>query len=246
MSSSNMKTTKRLSGHTILVTGAGRGIGAAIAKHIIEEGGEAILTDRHESDGVIKLDVTDKANWDLVIKKIDRPIDGLVHAAGICPVARLEDTTLEVFQNTNAVNTEGAFLGAQACWPLLKQSKQASIVFIASMAANITSPLFPAYSASKAGLIALAKSIALSGARLSPPIRCNTVSPGFVRTEMLRSIGTAIDDAEQHIERSARSTPFRRVAEPSEIAAPVCFMLSADASYITGQDLIVDGGVTAQ
>lgn len=236
----------RLTGRLILVTGAGRGIGAAIAARIRREGGEVIATDRAAGNGVVELDVAREGDWLRVVGGIDRPLDGLVHAAGICPVASLEDTTPELWRRTMAVNAEGAFLGCRAVWPRLKESSGASIVIIASMAARVTSPLFPAYSASKAAVVALAQAVALDGARCTPPIRCNTVSPGFVKTDMLAGIGEDLGNAAKHAERSAKMAPLRRLADPDEIANPVAHLLSPESSYITATDLLIDGGVSSQ
>lgn len=223
----------------VLVTGAGSGIGAATSDLLESEGVEVIRTDRSGPD-VIGLDVTRAGDWERVVDA-HWPLDGLVNCAGIREISPLVDISEEDFERTLAVNLKGPFLGTRAVarrW--LDEDKPGRIVNVASASGIRASFNMPHYCASKAGLIMFTKATAVD---LAPRgIRVNAVAPGAVDTPM------AEVRYRDPVVRAAReaSLPVRRIASAAEIASAISFLLSDSASYIVGEVLSVDGGLTVK
>jgi NAD(P)-dependent dehydrogenase (short-subunit alcohol dehydrogenase family) len=144
-----------------------------------------------------------------------------------------------------AVNADGVFLGCKLAWPLLKRSTAASIVNLSSVSGLVGNPKLPAYNASKGAVRLLTKSVALHGARLSPPIRCNSVHPAFVEGPMVDEIAGALSDPSTAHERMRAMVPLKRFAGADEIAAAVVHLLSPASAFMTGSELVIDGGITA-
>ncbi len=252
----------RLDGRVALVTGGLRGIGRAIAERLLSEGASVMLADLAEPDvasetlaelggktGYVQLDVGDESEWqaavECVAKRFGR-LDIVVANAGIGGTGRLRDMTLQSWHRTMRVNLDGVFLAAKHCANLLAQSGKdhrggASIINISSIMGLVGLPEASAYNASKGAVRLLTKSNALEFAAAKVPIRVNSVHPGFVETPLL------LESSDQAaIDFYTASTPLGRMAQPSEIAAVVAFLASDDASYVTGSELVVDGGYTAQ
>ena len=234
-----------------LVTGAAGGQGWAIAKRLCAVGYSVAACDRraHElaaavdelsDDGVIgiELDVTSQAQWETAVHTVvDRfgSLTALVNNAGALRHASLTDETAEGFENAWRVNCLGAFLGIQATLEQLRAVKRAAIVNICSTGAIRPFPRHCAYGSSKWALRGLTQNAA---AELAPfGIRVNAVFPGPIATPML-------DDATQL--RLAASSAFGRIGQPGEIADAVAFLVSDEASFITGSELVVDGGQCLQ
>jgi NAD(P)-dependent dehydrogenase (short-subunit alcohol dehydrogenase family) len=234
-----------------LVTGAAGGQGWAIAKRLRADGFSVAACDRRADDLAaavgelgddavvgIPLDVTAQQQWEAVVGAVvDRfgSVSVLVNGAGVLHRASLADETAEGFESAWRVNCFGAFLGIQATFEQLRAAAHAAVVNICSTGAIRPFPRHSAYGSSKWALRGLTQNAA---AELAPfGIRVNAVFPGPIATPML-------DDATQL--RLAASSAFGRIGQPAEIADAVAFLVSEQASFITGSELVVDGGQCLQ
>lgn len=238
----------RLTGKVVLITGGARGQGAAHAERLAREGATVYACDVLHDEGSAlaerlggegldvtyrDLDVTEADRWQVLVDQIG-PVDVLVNNAGIIHVSPIAEQALRAWDATLAVNLTGAMLGLQAVVPGMR-GRGGSVVNIASIFGVVGAPGYAAYCASKAGLIALTKVAALELA--GDGIRVNAIVPGGVSTPMNEheQEGGVIPD-----------TPLRRRARPSEISGAVVFLASEDASFVTGTELVVDGGYLAR
>jgi len=231
----------------IVITGAASGIGRATAELFAEEGASLALLDRNEA-GLAGLQGTpvavDVSNEVSVETAIDRAatalggVDGLVNIAGIFPVAKLAETSLELWNETLAVNLTGPFLVTRAALRHLMKADQPTIVNLGSASAIVPYPELSAYGATKGGLAVLSK---VWAAELGPKIRVNVVCPGMTRTRM---VSDWHPDPAALAERAKQLYALQRIAEPVEVAKAILFLTSSDSSFITGSTLLVDGGRT--
>lgn len=240
----------RFQGRRIVITGGSTGIGAAAARRIVAEGGRVCIvhSDPRKTpalgEGVpferFVADVSDEAAVRRAIDYAGRTlggIDGLVNSAGVNTMKPFAETSAADWRRTIEVNLDGAFYMCRAALDWLKQNATATIVNISSAIALQPLANRTAYSASKAGLIALSKVLAVE---LAPSIRVNVVCPGAVDTPMLRT--TFPDD--EAIARISSRYALKRMATPEEAANAVLFLLSSESSFVTGATLTVDGGRT--
>jgi NAD(P)-dependent dehydrogenase (short-subunit alcohol dehydrogenase family) len=242
-----------LSGHVVLVTGAAGTLGRATSQAIRAAGGTVLATDLQPGlqpvDGIdLAQDVTSEADWTTVIAEVEARygrLDGLVNNAGVVHLGSIEDTSLDDWKRVMAVNADGVFLGCKTAWPLLKRGRAPSIVNISSVSGLIGGANLAAYNASKGAVRLLTKSVALHGARLDPPIRCNSVHPAFVEGTMVDTLAAATRDPNRAHEKMAAAIPLHRLARPQEVAASVIHLLSPAAGFITGSEIVIDGGLTA-
>ena len=239
---------KRLEGRRILITGAGSGIGAAIAELFAAEGAELVLLDKTEEGVAMKAkalsahpvcaDVTDPAAVQAAVNHaLDRMggLDGLVNAAGILHVLPFDDTSLSDWENMIRVNLTGPWIVCQAALRPLRAASGATIVNIATGLALRPAANHSSYIASKSGLLALTKSLAIE---LAPAIRVNAVCPGAVDTPMTAELYRD----EKRRSEAASNYALKRLGTPSEVAEAALFLTGHESRFITGVSLAVDGG----
>lgn len=226
----------------ILVTGASRGIGAAIATQLVKEGHTVWGTHRGSSvpEGVhgVECDVTDDASVDAAFKHIeteDGPVEGLVANAGINDDTLLMRMKTESFSRVLDTNLTGVFRVVQRSTRNMLKARSGRIVIIGSVSGMSGSAGQVNYAAAKAGVIGIARSVARElGSR---SITCNVLAPGFTETDMTDALG------EKNIELAKQHIPLGRFGKPEEIAATAAFLFSPGAAYITGSVINVDGGI---
>jgi 3(or 17)beta-hydroxysteroid dehydrogenase len=238
-----------LNNKIVLVSGASGAIGAAIAAAIKRAGGTAVASDLAGRPGIdMSLDVTVEGDWQRAIAEIQQKhgrLDGLVNAAGIAAVGNIEKTDFATWKRVLGVNLDGAFLGCKYAFPLLAKQGGA-IVNLSSVLGLIGGPNLTAYNASKGGVSLLTKSVALHGARLKPPVRCNAVCPAFVEGPMVDEIAHGTRNPQAVRQKLALDIPLGRLGQPGEVADLCVFLLSDESAFITGADVPIDGGLTAR
>jgi len=250
----------RFDGKVAFVTGAASGIGKETARHFAAEGAWVAVADINEADGkasaealgpsglFVKLDVTSEESWKEALAAAEARFGGvnvLVNAAGISPGDTIEDATLEHWRHVHAICLDGVFLGCKHGIPLIDRSGGGAIVNISSVAGLLGVPHLSSYSSAKAGVRNLTKSMALHCTKKGYSIRCNSIHPGSVETPILQQVHEG-PLQERHIRAREKAVPMRRIGQPEEIAKPILFLASDDASFITGAELVVDGGYTAR
>jgi len=249
-----MNESPLLKGQTAIVTGAARGIGAAVGASLAAAGARVVLTDVLEEDlqntaadigdtaSAKKLDVSDEANWQRVVDDTlaeTGRIDILVNNAGILAFSTLEDTDPDLFRKLLEINVTGSFLGMRAVIPGMKAAKFGAIVNLSSSSAILPHNATGGYAASKFAVRGMTRAAALE---LGPfGIRANCVLPGGVNTPMTNPQGLSREELTARF----RFVPQQRGCEPEEVAAAVLFLASSQGSYCNGSELVVDGGMTA-
>lgn len=251
----------RLENKLALVTGGASGIGKAICKRFVKEGARVIIADIDHEHGeilaqylgdkasYIKLDVQNPQQWQLAIEKILTlygQLDILVNNAGIAIPGNVESCTLEDWKLTQSINSDGVFLGCQTAIKAMKVVG-GSIINISSIEGIIGEPKLAAYNASKGAVRIFTKSAALHCAQNDYNVRINSLHPGYVVTPMVSKAITALSDTDaiEFKQRVLSNIPLKRMAEPHEIASAALFLVSDDSSYMTGAELVIDGGYTA-
>ncbi len=239
----------RLKDKIVLVTGAAGGIGSAVAEAVVRAGGLAIATDlAGHADVDHMLDVTQETDWLRVIAAIERSagrLDGLVNSAGIGVLGTVEETDYATWRRVMAVNLDGTFLGCKHALPLLRR-RGGAIVNLSSVSGLVGGHNLAAYNASKGGVRLLSKSVALHGARLTPPVRCNSVHPAFIAGPMVDKMLARTRDPEKARERMARDIPLGCFGTPAEVADMCVYLLSDESRFVTGAEFVIDGGLTAR
>jgi NAD(P)-dependent dehydrogenase (short-subunit alcohol dehydrogenase family) len=239
----------RLNGKIVLIAGAGGAIGRAVSDAVKREGGTAIATDLAQGAGIDHmLDVTAEGDWQRVLSDVERAhgrLDGLVNAAGIVLLGTIENTDYATWRRVLAVNLDGTFLGCKLALPLLKKAGGA-IVNLSSVSGIVGGHNLAAYNASKGGVRLLSKSVALYGARLKPPVRCNSVHPAFVEGPMLDGLLAQTSRPAAARERIALDIPLGRLGTPAEVADLCVYLLSDESAFVTGAEFTIDGGLTAR
>ncbi len=244
----------RLAGKIALVTGGARGIGRAAAERFAVEGATVVVADIEASatgiggEPAVVLDVTSDAQWrkvtDGVIGRHGR-LDILVNNAGIVRMGSIEEISDEDWDLTQRINVDGVFLGCRHGVRIMKATGGA-IINMSSVSGLVGGHNLVAYNASKGAVRLLTKSVALHCARKGYRLRCNSVHPAFVETGMLDDIVAGARDRGAARARLGGAIPLGRTAEPGEIADLLVYLASDEASFVTGAEMVIDGGITAQ
>lgn len=254
--------TTRMAGRVAIVTGAAspRGIGFATAARLCGEGARVVLTDIDGEGAAARAaelaaqgaqalglghDVASESGWDTIIAATLAAfgrIDALVNNAGIVTLALVEDATLADWDRQIATNLTGTFLGCRAAMRQMRQQGGGgAVVNVSSVAGLVGMRRTSGYAASKGGVRLLSKTLALEGA--ADGIRVNSVHPGVIETDIQAGARGSDPSASAAI---AAAIPLGQTGQPAHLAAAIAFLLSDDAAYITGTELVVDGGLTAQ
>ena len=237
----------RLNGKIAVVTGAASGIGRAISELFAEEGAVVYATDivfpgkSTESKNIIRIqhDVSDEDQWRALVSRVEAEqgrLSVLVNNAGIVgSYDPIDCVSMETYLRVVAVNQHGPFFGIRTCVPLMKKSGGGSIVNISSIWGLIGAVGVAAYQASKGAVTCMTKNAALTYA---PLIRANSIHPGIIRTAIIERQDPAMNQV------IVDDTPLKRMAEPREVAYAALYLASDEAAFVTGAELVIDGGYT--
>jgi len=256
----------QVSGKVAIVTGGASGIGEACSETLAREGAAVLITDIDDSLGkgvvgrigkagdkahYVHHDVRDERAWPGIVAEAEKrfgKLDIMVANAGIGVMSPIETMTLADWQRQQAINLDGVFLSIKHAIPALRRAKGGSLVLMSSVAGLRGAPGLAAYSATKGGVRLLSKSVALEHAHEN--IRCNSVHPGIIATPIWNKIPTGAEGNRRNApidprERAAAVVPLPRVGEAQDIANGVLWLCSDAASYVTGLELVIDGGMMA-
>jgi NAD(P)-dependent dehydrogenase (short-subunit alcohol dehydrogenase family) len=257
----------QVQGKVALITGAAAGIGAACAEALAAEGARVVLTDLDDARGealaaklrdaghqalYLHQDVTDEARWVEVIAAIEAQfgrLDVLVSNAGIAIMKPLLDMTLSEWRRQNAVNIDGVFLSVKYAIPAMRRAGGGSIIMMSSIAGIRGSAGLAGYSASKGAVRLFSKSVALECAGARDGIRCNSVHPGVIETDIWQKMPQGSQDGRNAPidprQLAANIVPLGEAGTAADIAAGVVFLASDASRHMTGSELVIDGGSTA-
>jgi NAD(P)-dependent dehydrogenase (short-subunit alcohol dehydrogenase family) len=254
----------RLSGKIALVTGAASGLGLAMAQRFAEEGARVLLTDVNGPGAAVAAaeiganaasfphDVTSEEQWIAAVAEAKRVFGGLhilVNNAGIGTPGSVEQTSLADWRRVHAIDLDGVFLGCKHALPLIRETTRAegsrgSILNISSIAGVIASGRMAAYNSAKAGVRHLTKSVALHCAK--DAITCNSVHPAFIDTPILDNFQSAGVTKDEVKAKLGRQIPTGTVGDPDDVAWAAVYLCSDEAKFVTGAELYIDGGISAQ
>lgn len=253
----------RVEGKTAIVTGGALGLGRAAACMLAREGARVAVTDVREAEGVaardairtaggeaiyLRHDVASEEDWIATIKTTRDQFGGLdilVNNAGVALSGDVEATTLEQWRWLMSINLDGVFLGVKHGVAAMK-AKGGSIINLSSIEGLIGDPNLAAYDASKGGVRLLTKSAALHCARSGCKIRVNSIHPGYIWTPMVENYLAAQADPKAARAELDKLHPLGHIGEPDDIAYGVVYLASDESKFVTGAELVIDGGYTAQ
>jgi NAD(P)-dependent dehydrogenase (short-subunit alcohol dehydrogenase family) len=254
----------RMRGKSAVVTGGALGIGRSCAFKLAEEGSAVVVTDVDVDQGsrvaaeirgrggdavFVEHNVADESQWDHVMKVVVerfKKLDVLVNNAGVALAKDVEHTTLEEWRRLMSINLDGVFLGTKHAIQAMKANRGGSIVNLSSIEGLVGDPNLAAYNASKGGVRLLTKSAALYCAKAGYNIRVNSVHPGYIWTPMVENYLKSQGDVAQGRKLLDSLHPIGHVGEPDDIAYGVLYLASDEAKFVTGTELVIDGGYTAQ
>ncbi|MDE7547021.1 SDR family oxidoreductase [Acetobacter fabarum] len=251
----------RVAGKVAIVTGAANGIGKATAILLAKEGARVVVADLQEEAGhstvaeikaaggealFVKLNVTQEADWQNAVNLAEQTfgkLDVAVNNAGIAYSGTVESTSLEDWQRVQSINLNGVFLGTKYAVEAMKKAGGGSIINLSSIEGLVGDPTLAAYNASKGGVRLFTKSAALHCAKSGYRIRVNSVHPGYIWTPMVQ--GLTKDGAEAR-QKLVDLHPLGHLGEPEDIAYGILYLASDESKFMTGSELVIDGGYTAQ
>lgn len=255
---------KRMDRKVALVTGGAMGIGRACADLFAAEGAAVVVTDRETTLGTdvaeairkaggqaifVAHDVTVEAQWSHVVDEARRAfgkLDVLVNNAGVGRAGDVEHETLQSWRDLLAVNLDGVFLGIKHAIPAMRDAGGGSIINLSSIEGLVGDPSLAAYNASKGGVRLLTKSAALYCAKNATKIRVNSVHPGYIWTPMVQHFTEASGHAEELLRTIEQLHPIGHLGEPMDVAYGVLYLACDESKFVTGAELVIDGGYTAQ
>lgn len=256
----------RLEEKVIVVTGAGRGIGEAVARAVVAEGGLVLATDIDDESGTRvaaslgararyrRLDVRSEREWEEVLREVvarEGRLDGVVNNAGITGFEEWperhdpEHATLEAWRAVHATNAEGVFLGCKHAIRTMRAQGTGSIVNLSSRSGQVGIAGAAAYASSKASVRNHTKSVALYCAAEGLRVRCNSVHPAAILTPMWDAVLGEGEQRARNLEAVTADVPLRRMGSAEEVAAVVIYLLSDESAYTTGAEFVIDGGILA-
>lgn len=253
----------RVKDKVALITGGASGLGLASGKLLLEEGARVIFTDKDSKSlyqipefidakykdfySLKELDVTSEKNWQSILNTaMDeyKAINVLLNSAGISIGADIASTSFEVWKKVHEVNLDGVFLGCKYALPHMANSGKGSIINISSISGIVAGWNTAAYNSSKAGVRHLSKSIALYCGKKDIDVRCNSVHPAFVDTPILDPMRQAFGDKEA-IEKLSRQIPIKKIGDTDDVAYAVLYLASDESKFMTGAEIVLDGGLSA-
>jgi 3(or 17)beta-hydroxysteroid dehydrogenase len=248
----------RVEGKVAIISGGASGLGAASARMLAREGAHVVIGDIDLTNGrrvaseigsdasIYKLDVTSEEDWVALVAEVAAKwgrLDVLVNSAGIVIMGTIESLTLEQFRRVAAVNLDGTFLGCKTAFAFMKRSGTGSIINLSSVAALIGTPSdVAAYSASKGGVAALTRSIAVHCLSGGLDIRCNVICPGSIRTPMLLDAVKAAVGAAKLEETLATMAKAEPIGSADDVANMVVYLASDESRFMNGAQLVLDKG----
>jgi NAD(P)-dependent dehydrogenase (short-subunit alcohol dehydrogenase family) len=241
----------KLTGQVALITGGASGIGLASAQLLAAEECRVFIGDIQGPVSAVdaewlKLDVADEANWIAAIDTIHaraRRLDVLVNNAGIGIGGAITDLSLADWRRQQAINLDGTFLGIKHSLPLMRTGGGGSIINMSSVTALVGSGTFVSYAAAKGGVRSLTKSVAKQCAALKDGVRVNSIHPGIIDTPIFKTLEGVSGSSSDASAMAGTMVPLGHVGEPRDIAAAVLYLASEDSRYVTGSEMVVDGGL---
>jgi NAD(P)-dependent dehydrogenase (short-subunit alcohol dehydrogenase family) len=253
----------RVKNKAALITGGASGLGLASGKQLLKEGAKVIFTDIDEAQlenikdqidneftesfSTKLLDVTDEENWKSVLSESVDELGGLnilLNSAGITLGADIVSTSFDIWKKVHDVNLDGVFLGCKHALPLMSQSGLGSIINLSSISGIVAGWNTAAYNSSKAAVRHLTKSIALYCGKKEIDVRCNSIHPAFVDTPILDPM-KQVFGKDEAIKKLARQIPINRIGEPLDVANAVLYLASDESKFMTGSEIVLDGGLSA-
>ena len=253
----------RVEGKVAIITGAASGLGFAAAQKLLEEGAKVMLSDINEevinsmSERLSQFsqtqfstcihDVTNEDSWIELIDKTEKDfgkINILVNSAGISLGADIVSTDFEIWKKVHEVNLDSVFLGCKYAIPKMSAYGHGSIINISSISGIVAGWNTAAYNSSKAGVRLLSKSVALYCAKKGYDVRCNSLHPAFVNTPILDPLKQAFG-ADEAVAKLARQIPMNKIGDTDDVSYAILYLASDDSKFMTGTEIVLDGGLSA-